>query len=74
MLNGQTLSGDAACQVRLNKPTKKWPDGIDKSMFCHPQLNVCVLACNTSADCPPAWVCDTRADTKKAAGQLASCA
>jgi hypothetical protein len=72
-LNGQTLSGDAACQVRLNKPTKKWPDQIDKSMFCHPQLNVCVLQCNTSADCPPAWVCDTRADTKKSAGNRALC-
>jgi hypothetical protein len=72
-LNGQTVSGDAACQVRLSKPTKKWPDQVDKSMFCHPQLNVCVLGCNTSADCPPAWVCDSRADTKKLSGNRNLC-
>jgi hypothetical protein len=65
-LNGLTLSGDAACEVKLNKPTTKWPDMVDKSMFCHPTLNVCVLSCSTDADCPAAWVCDSRTDTLKA--------
>jgi hypothetical protein len=66
VLNGLTLSGDAACEVKLNKPTQKWPDGADKSMFCHPTLNLCVLSCSTDADCPAAWVCDDRPETLKA--------
>jgi hypothetical protein len=60
MRNGQTLKKDAACEVRLATPTKQWPDGIDRSMFCHPQQNVCALACSSNADCPPAWVCDDK--------------
>lgn len=67
VLNGQTLMGDDACAVRLTHPTAQWKDGVDHSMFCHPELNVCVLGCTTSADCPPAWVCDSkRPDTLKA--------
>ncbi len=49
--------------VRLSAPSEAWPDGNDKSMFCHPQLNVCVRSCNTDANCPAAWVCDYRPDT-----------
>jgi hypothetical protein len=52
MRNGQTLMGDAACAVRLAN------GDMDNSMFCHPEQNVCVLACDTTADCPAAWVCD----------------
>ncbi len=58
--NGHMLEGDAACEVRLNAPTAQWPDGVDRSLFCHPQAHVCVLGCNTDADCPPAWVCDDK--------------
>jgi hypothetical protein len=68
-INGQMVHGDAACQIQLIHPSAKWKDGIDRSLFCHPDLNVCVLSCNTNADCPPAWVCDTRADTVKTAGK-----
>jgi hypothetical protein len=70
--NGQTLMGDEACWVKLLQPTSKWMDGTDKSMICHPQQNVCVLTCDTSANCPAAWVCDDRltttAGTAKAGG------
>lgn len=60
---GQMLMGDAACAVTL-KDGKK-----DTRMFCHPELNVCVLKCATDADCPAAWVCDTRQETVDAAKQ-----
>jgi hypothetical protein len=66
MLRGQTVTKDDACVVQLKAPTKKWPDGYDRTMFCHPTLNVCVLGCSTDADCPAAWVCDTRPETLKA--------
>lgn len=56
--NGQTLMGDAACAVRLSNGE------MDGSMFCHQKFNVCVKSCSTSAaDCPAAWVCDTRPET-----------
>jgi hypothetical protein len=37
--------------------------GSDTTMFCHPDLNVCVQGCETSDDCPAAWVCDKRDET-----------
>jgi hypothetical protein len=55
--NGQTLRGHEACAIELANGT------TDRSMFCHPELNVCVLGCSTTADCPPAWVCDDREST-----------
>ncbi len=27
-------------------------------MFCHPGTRLCVMGCETDADCPEAWVCD----------------
>ena len=63
MVNGRILRGDDACHVRLLQPTNEAPDGLDKSMFCHPKQNVCVLQCQTSANCPAAWVCDDREQT-----------
>jgi hypothetical protein len=63
MRNSQTLRGDEACIVRLSAPTDRFPDGNDTSMFCHPENNVCVLRCETNADCPAAWVCDDREET-----------
>jgi hypothetical protein len=55
--NGQTLMDDAACLVRLADGT------MDDGMICHPELNVCVLKCDTTFDCPAAWVCDERPET-----------
>jgi hypothetical protein len=63
MINGRIVDGDAACEVRLLQPNSDFPDGVDKSMFCHPKQNVCVLRCQTSANCPAAWVCDDRMST-----------
>jgi hypothetical protein len=60
VINGVTLSGDAACAITLKSQK------TDTQMFCHPLLNVCVLACNSDADCPASWVCDTRPETLKA--------
>jgi hypothetical protein len=62
ILNGKMVSGDAACTGTLLNGMS------DTSMFCHPALNVCVLKCNTTADCPAAWVCDDRPDTVAASG------
>jgi hypothetical protein len=56
--NGQTLMGHEACWVRLTDGTN------DESMICHPELNVCVLTCDTTTDCPAAWVCDERDETR----------
>jgi hypothetical protein len=72
-LNGQDLSGDEACYVKLNKPTKKWPDGIDKSMFCDPETNRCTQPCSTDADCLDKWSCDDSDATKAASGGKAIC-
>jgi hypothetical protein len=52
-----TVSGDKACIQTLANGQE------DDSMFCHPELNVCVRKCVGDPDCPPAWVCDTRAET-----------
>jgi hypothetical protein len=73
MRGGQMLSGDVACAVQLRAPSTRWPDMIDRSMFCHHELNVCVLGCNTDADCPPAWVCDARAETRAQTGNRKLC-
>lgn len=60
-LRGNMVSGDEACVVLL-------ADGApDTSLFCHVQLNVCVLSCNGDADCPAAWVCDDRPASMMAA-------
>jgi hypothetical protein len=62
--NGAT-SHDAMCWVQLADPTGgAQHDGIDRSMFCHPASNVCVRACASHGDCPPAWVCDDRTTTR----------
>jgi hypothetical protein len=58
MRNGEILMGNQACLVRL-------VDGsMDDSMICHPDLNVCVLTCSTTTECPAAWVCDERPETR----------
>ena len=52
-----------ACAVTLKDNSK------DTGMFCHPELNLCVLKCSTDADCPAAWTCDSRQETLDTAGQ-----
>jgi hypothetical protein len=47
--------------------------GTDNSMFCHPDLNVCVQGCTTSDDCPGAWVCDQRDETTAMTNGRAYC-
>jgi len=47
------LSGDDACVITLTT-------GEDRSLFCHPDLNVCVKSCRSSTDCPGGWECDLR--------------
>jgi hypothetical protein len=44
----EPLRGDAACVV----------PGRPDSLFCHPERNVCVRACELDAQCPTGWVCD----------------
>jgi hypothetical protein len=45
----------------------------DTRMFCHKELNVCVLSCETDADCPAAWVCDNRDESVMSAGDKKFC-
>jgi hypothetical protein len=54
---GHPVSREDACAVTLANGQ------LDRSMLCHPELNVCVLPCNSTTDCPPAWVCDSREST-----------
>jgi hypothetical protein len=65
--NGQKLSGDAACALELTNGQ------TDNQMFCHAEQQVCVASCQTQTDCPPAWVCDERADSIAAAGGRKHC-
>ena len=59
----QVLEGDAACEVRLRGAASDASDGVDRRLFCHPQLNVCMQPCSTDTDCPAAWICDDRGET-----------
>jgi hypothetical protein len=70
LLRGQLVSGDEACIIQLDTAT---PSYDTTTMFCHPELNVCVLGCETNADCPAAWVCDTRQQTVERAGNKNLC-
>jgi hypothetical protein len=42
-------------------------------MFCHASANVCVKPCTSIDECPAAWVCDDRPNTKMASGGSAYC-
>jgi hypothetical protein len=57
----------APCSVQLQR------GGVDSSMFCHPELNVCVQGCEVSDDCPAAWVCDKREETTAMTSGRALC-
>ena len=52
----RTVSGNDACVLTLTT-------GLDRSRFCHPDLNVCVRGCGSSTECPPAWQCDQRPES-----------
>lgn len=60
------VSGDEACVVELSS-------GTDRSMFCHPEQNICVKSCQSSTQCPAAWECDTRPETTEATAGKAFC-
>jgi hypothetical protein len=64
---GKAIPAAEACVVTLQDGSQ------DRSMFCHPELNVCVRACQSASQCPPAWVCDTRAESVAKAGGQAYC-
>jgi hypothetical protein len=50
------VSGDDACLVPLLDGT------LDRRLFCHAELNVCMRQCLADSDCPPAWVCSARTE------------
>jgi hypothetical protein len=56
------FADDSKCVVQLQNGEE------DTTMFCHPVLNVCVLGCSGSAQCPGGWVCDTRPSSVAATG------
>jgi hypothetical protein len=62
----RSISGDEACVVALS-------GNRDRSMFCHPEQNICVKSCQSSTECPPSWECDARPETTLAAGGKAFC-
>lgn len=62
----KTVSGNDACVLTLTT-------GLDRSMFCHPDLNTCVRACESSTECPPAWQCDTRPESTNTTGGRGYC-
>jgi hypothetical protein len=52
MLRNGYFEGDALCVLLLRGGQ------TDDSMFCHPDLNVCALSCESAATCPDGWTCD----------------
>ena len=62
----QRISGDDACVVEL-------ASGVDRSMFCHPEQNICVKQCQSSTECPASWECDTRPESTEATDGKAFC-
>jgi hypothetical protein len=65
-LEGETTSEDK-CMVQLKDGSQ------DHSLFCHPELKVCVQSCQGDSDCPDAWACDTRPDVVSKAEGKAFC-
>jgi hypothetical protein len=66
-IGSEQASMDAACLVPLSNGS------VDASMFCHPELNVCMRACTTARDCPAAWACDDRPSVLAATAGKAYC-
>ncbi len=57
MVGAETSSIGQSCEGGCTDPI------FGDNAFCHPGLQICVLGCDTSADCPAAWVCDDRKET-----------
>ena len=66
-LRNRDVDGDEACIVLLNDSE------LDQKMFCHGDFQVCVLSCDTDADCPAAWVCDRREPSVMSSGGRPYC-
>jgi hypothetical protein len=66
-VNGEILTGDAACVVRLANGS------TDSSLFCHPGLKACVTRCTSDDDCPKLWSCDDSPATLAASDGRAHC-
>jgi hypothetical protein len=64
---GAPIASGDACMVRLKDGSE------DRAMFCHPELNVCVRACQGDSECPAAWACDRRDDIVAKSGGRAFC-
>jgi hypothetical protein len=67
VMNPSAPMGDEACLIHLNN------GGTDDSLFCHPETNTCVKHCVSSTECPPAWVCDDRPETRMVTGDRPYC-
>lgn len=55
--------GDDGCALVLKN------GDLERSMFCHPTLHVCVRSCMIRAMCPLHWTCDTRNETLEQSGK-----
>ncbi|HKP63014.1 MAG TPA: hypothetical protein VJV78_40035 [Polyangiales bacterium] len=55
--------GDEGCALTLKNGE------LDRSMFCHPAMHVCVRSCMSSSQCPLHWTCDTRNETLEKSGK-----
>ncbi|HKP61716.1 MAG TPA: hypothetical protein VJV78_33530 [Polyangiales bacterium] len=61
------FADDSKCVVALSN------GDMDTKMFCHPELNVCVLGCTGDAQCPGGWECDKRQVSLDRTGGKAYC-
>lgn len=61
-ITGAMLGGDAACVLNIGNT-------VDESLFCHREFNTCVRRCSSDNDCPAAWVCDDRPQTRASASE-----
>jgi hypothetical protein len=64
---GAPVPVEDACVVRFRDGSE------DRSLFCHTELNVCMRECQSRTQCPPAWACDTRAESLSQSGGRGFC-
>jgi hypothetical protein len=65
--SGRAVAPESACLVSLTDGSQ------DRSLFCHPDINVCMQSCQNTSECPPAWVCDTRPESLSQSGGRGFC-
>jgi hypothetical protein len=65
--SGAPVALEDACAVRFKDGSE------DRSLFCHTELNVCMRGCQSTSQCPPAWVCDIRAESLSQSGGRGFC-